>query len=417
MKKFFCFLLSFIFVFSFSVLSFGSENLNENMSDGTAPTEAQAAALWDYLDISRFGEKAVMSDTVKPEFSFDVKSACLIEAKTGTVLYEYNKDERYMPASVTKVMTLLLVFEALDSGKISADDVVTASEHAVSMGGTQIYLKVGETMTVSELIKAVAVPSANDAAVALAEYVAGSEDEFVRQMNEKAKNLGMENTNFTNCTGLFDDENHYTSAADIAIVSRELIKHEKIFDYSTIWMDSLRDGKFTLANTNKMLKTYTGMKGLKTGYTKASRYCFSGVAEKNGMTLIVSVMGAETSDIRFAASASLLNFGFSNFSVAGSEKIELPEIKVNKGKLPTASLSAETDFSLVVPKGWEKDLSYEISLNDSVTAPMNKGEQVGVITYKLRDDTVKTCPVTLASDVEKAGMWDYFTSMIGTLFG
>ncbi|MBS5737722.1 MAG: D-alanyl-D-alanine carboxypeptidase, partial [Clostridiales bacterium] len=169
------------------------------------PSEAEALALWDYLDASRFGDEAVLSDTVSPEFDFDVKSACLIEAETGTILYEYNKDDRYMPASVTKVMTLLLVFEAIDSGKISFEDTVTASEHAASMGGTQIYLKVGETMSVEDLVKAVVVPSANDAAVALAEFVAGSEEEFVRQMNERAKELGMENTNFTNCTGLFDD--------------------------------------------------------------------------------------------------------------------------------------------------------------------------------------------------------------------
>lgn len=385
-------------------------------SDTGENTEKAAAALWDYLDVSRFGEKAVLSADIKPEFDFAVKSVCLIEAKTGTVLYENDSDVRYMPASVTKVMTLLLVFEAIDGGKIKLTDEVTASSHAAEMGGTQIYLKPGETMTVEELIKAVAIPSANDAAVALAEYVAGSEDEFVRQMNEKAKTLGLENTNFTNCTGLFDDENHYTTAYDIAIMSRELIKHEKIFDFTTVWLDSLRDGAFTLANTNKMLRTYNGMKGLKTGFTKASKYCFSGVAERNGMTLIVTVMGADTSDIRFSASASLLNFGFSNFAVAKSGKADIPDISVSKGKTDSVSLLSDTDFSLVVPKGWEKELSYEISLPESVTAPVVKGEQVGVLTYKLKGETVKTCPIVCAGDVPKATVWDYFAEMAEILF-
>lgn len=385
-------------------------------SDTGENTEKAAAALWDYLDVSRFGEKAVLSADIKPEFDFAVKSVCLIEAKTGTVLYENDSDVRYMPASVTKVMTLLLVFEAIDGGKIKLTDEVTASSHAAEMGGTQIYLKPGETMTVEELIKAVAIPSANDAAVALAEYVAGSEDEFVRQMNEKAKTLGLENTNFTNCTGLFDDENHYTTAYDIAIMSRELIKHEKIFDFTTVWLDSLRDGAFTLANTNKMLRTYNGMKGLKTGFTKASKYCFSGVAERNGMTLIVTVMGADSSDIRFSASASLLNFGFSNFAVAKSGKADIPDISVSKGKTDSVSLLSDTDFSLVVPKGWEKELSYEISLPESVTAPVVRGEQVGVLTYKLKGETVKTCPIVCADDVPKATVWDYFAEMAEILF-
>ena len=385
-------------------------------SDTGENTEKAAAALWDYLDVSRFGEKAVLSADIKPEFDFAVKSVCLIEAKTGTVLYENDSDVRYMPASVTKVMTLLLVFEAIDGSKIKLTDEVTASSHAAEMGGTQIYLKPGETMTVEELIKAVAIPSANDAAVALAEYVAGSEDEFVRQMNEKAKTLGLENTNFTNCTGLFDDENHYTTAYDIAIMSRELIKHEKIFDFTTVWLDSLRDGAFTLANTNKMLRTYNGMKGLKTGFTKASKYCFSGVAERNGMTLIVTVMGADTSDIRFSASASLLNFGFSNFAVAKSGKADIPDISVSKGKTDSVSLLSDTDFSLVVPKGWEKELSYEISLPESVTAPVVRGEQVGVLTYKLKGETVKTCPIVCAGDVPKATVWDYFAEMAEILF-
>ena len=385
-------------------------------SDTGENTEKAAAALWDYLDVSRFGEKAVLSADIKPEFDFAVKSVCLIEAKTGTVLYENDSDVRYMPASVTKVMTLLLVFEAIDGGKIKLSDKVTASSHAAEMGGTQIYLKPGETMTVEELIKAVAIPSANDAAVALAEYVAGSEDEFVRQMNEKAKTLGLENTNFTNCTGLFDDKNHYTTAYDIAIMSRELIKHEKIFDFTTVWLDSLRDGAFTLANTNKMLRTYNGMKGLKTGFTKASKYCFSGVAERNGMTLIVTVMGADSSDIRFSASASLLNFGFSNFAVAKSGKADIPDISVSKGKTDSVSLLSDTDFSLVVPKGWEKELSYEISLPESVTAPVVRGEQVGVLTYKLKGETVKTCPIVCADDVPKATVWDYFAEMAEILF-
>jgi len=375
-------------------------------SDGSI-SDASGAALLEYLEAMRLGEEAEIPDVAAPVFDYNVRSATLMEAETGTVLFEYNGEEKNYPASVTKVMTMLLIMEAIDSGKITEEDTVTASEHAVSMGGTQIYLEVGETMTVRELLLAVAVPSANDAAVALAEYVAGSEEEFVRQMNQRASELGMKGTNFTNATGLFDDENHYTTAKDMALMTAELLKHPKIFDYTTVWMDSLRNGAFGLANTNKMLRTYAGMNGMKTGYTSKSLYCFSGTAERNGMTLIVTVMGGVTSEERFKASAALLDYGFASYALAKSEEADIPSVSVKKGKLPTAEAECENNLCVVVPKGYEKKLESYITVEPEVTAPAEKGQQVGVLTYKLDGKVVKTFPVVLKEDVEKAGIVDY----------
>ncbi len=382
---------------------------------GTSAAITDGEALLEYLEAMRLGEEAEVPDVAAPTFDYNVRSAVLMEAETGTVLFNYSGDEKNYPASVTKVMTMLLIMEAIDSGKITEGDEVTASEHAVSMGGTQIYLEVGETMTVKELLLAVAVPSANDAAVALAEYVAGSEEEFVRRMNQRAAELGMTGTNFTNATGLFDDDNHYTTARDIALMTAELLKHKKIFDYTTVWMDSLRDGKFGLANTNKMLRTYAGMNGMKTGYTSKSLYCFSGTAERNGMTLIVTIMGGVTSEERFKASATLLDYGFASYAMVGSEEEDLPLLTVKKGKLPTAEVECENGFRIVVPKGYEKKLEVTVTLEEEITAPAQKGQQVGLLTYKLEGKTVKTFPIVLKEEVEKAGVIDYFKRFFGKL--
>lgn len=378
----------------------------ENESD-------RVAKLWDYLDRLRFGETAA----AVPEFNFDLKSAVLIEAATGTVLYESQKDEKHLPASVTKVMTLLLVMEAIDNGQISEEDTVTASEHATSMGGTQIYLEVGEQMSVRDLIKSVAVPSANDAAVALAETIAGSEEEFVRRMNVRAGELGMVNTNFNNCTGLFDDEAHVTSAYDIALATKELLKHEKIYEYTKIWMDSIRGGEFVLANTNKMLRTYSGMTGMKTGYTKQSMYCFSGTAERDGMTLIVAVMGAASSDARFSASKQMLDFGFSNYAVARGTVRDIPPVNIVKGKAFTASLTVQGSLAVVVPKGQESQVESNISIEESLEAPVAKGTQIGVVTYSIKDKVLQTCPIVVAEDIPRAGFTDYIGRLTGALFG
>ena len=383
-------------------------SLDSSTEEGTELTaEVNVDALWDYLYQAQSGDEAVIADEVKPEFNFNVKSALLMEAATGTVLYEYQKGEKLAPASVTKIMTLLLIMEAIDNNTITIEDSVTASENASSMGGTQIYLEPGETMSVHELLKAVAIPSANDAAVALAEYIGGSEEGFVQKMNARAHDLGMLNTNFANVTG-FEDPSHRTTAYDIALMTRELLKHPKIFDYTTIWMDTLRNGGFGLSNTNKMIRTYQGMNGMKTGFTTDSLYCFSGTAERNGMTLIAVIMGSPTSNERFAAAGKLLDYGFSSYALAKGVPETPAPIHVNKGKAPSVAVIVDGGLGMLVPKGQEKFVESELTLAEEIQAPVEKGRQVGVLTYKISGKVVQTCPVLTAEAVDKAGFTDYF---------
>ncbi len=356
-----------------------------------------------------------VSVEVSADLKLTSKSCVLMEASTGTVLYESNKDERLPPASVTKVMTMLLILEAVESGRISFSDNVAASERAASMGGTQIYLEPGEVMTVDELFKSVAVPSANDAAVALAEYVAGTEDEFVRQMNERAAMLGMLNTNFTNCTGLFDDSNHFTTAYDLAIATKELLTHPVIHEYTTIWTDSLRNGTFGLANTNKMLRTYQGMNGMKTGYTQLAGHCLSGTAERNGMTLIAVVLGGTSSKDRFADVASMLDYGFATYSVINMEREKEMEIEVKKGKESTVSAAAECGFSTVIKKGTDKNAEVITEIEPFVEAPIEVGTQVGTVSYIINGKTVCVVPIRTTEAVEKANISDYFFRIMRTM--
>lgn len=356
-----------------------------------------------------------VSVEVSADLKLTSKSCVLMEASTGTVLYESNKDERLPPASVTKVMTMLLILEAVESGRISFSDNVAASERAASMGGTQIYLEPGEVMTVDELFKSVAVPSANDAAVALAEYVAGTEDEFVRQMNERAAMLGMLNTNFTNCTGLFDDSNHFTTAYDLAIATKELLTHPVIHEYTTIWTDSLRNGTFGLANTNKMLRTYQGMNGMKTGYTQLAGHCLSGTAERNGMTLIAVVLGGTSSKDRFADVASMLDYGFATYSVINMEREKEMEIEVKKGKESTVSAAAECGFSTVIKKGTDKNAEVITEIEPFVEAPVEVGTQVGTVSYIINGKTVCVVPIRTTEAVEKANISDYFFRIMRTM--
>lgn len=346
------------------------------------------------------------------ELNLTSKSCVLMESTTGKILFESNKDEHLPPASVTKVMTMLLILEAVESGRISFSDNVAASERAASMGGTQIYLEPGEVMTVDELFKSVAVPSANDAAVALAEYVAGTEDEFVRQMNVRAAELGMSNTNFTNCTGLFDDNGHYTTAYDLALATRELLKHPIIHEYTTIWTDSLRNGTFGLANTNKMLRTYQGMNGMKTGYTQLAGHCLSGTAERNGMTLIAVVLGGPSSKERFADVASMLDYGFATYSVIDMAPEKEITLEVKKGKEPTVSAIPDSGFSAVVKKGSGKNTEVIIEFEPSIEAPIEKGTQVGTVSYKIGDETVSVVPIRTVSSVEKADLGDFFIKIM-----
>ena len=343
-------------------------------------------------------------------------SAVLIEAETGQVLYEKNSHEIRACASITKVMTLLLVFEAIDNGKISFDDKVTASEHASSMGGSDIWLEVGETMTVDEMIKATVVASANDAAVALAEFVAGSEDEFVYQMNERAKELGMKDTVFKNCNGL-DEEGHLTSAYDVALMSMELIKHKKIYDYTSIWMDYLRDGKTQLVNTNKLLKSYNGITGLKTGTTGQAGSCISATAQRNGLSLIAVVLGSATGNDRFKDASKILDYGFANYAMY---KPEVPDnipdnIDVLSGMEKTVGTKVDSDISILVKKGEEKNIKSNVSLVENVEAPVKEGQKIGEVIYKLNDEVICKYPIKTANNVNEITFKDIFSIIFNQL--
>ncbi len=329
-------------------------------------------------------------------------SYILVEASSGRVLVEHNANERMSPASITKIMSLLLVMEALEEGKITLEDTVTCSEHANSMGGTQIWFKVGETMTVHELLKAVVVSSANDATVALAEHVAGSEEGFVKLMNDRAKQLGMNDTAFTNATG-FDDENHKTTAFDIALMSRELLKHEKIFEYTSIWMDSLRGGETQLVNTNKLIRFYKGANGLKTGTTVGAGYCLAATALRDGMQLIAVNLGSSTTDDRFFSARKLLDYGFANYEVTKPEiSIEdLTPVKVSHGVLREVPCEVNVNEKILLEKGEKSQITQEIVVEESLKAPVEKGQQIGKIVLKLGEKTVGECPIVAAESVER----------------
>ncbi|MCI1966505.1 MAG: D-alanyl-D-alanine carboxypeptidase [Oscillospiraceae bacterium] len=328
-------------------------------------------------------------------------SAVLMEAQTGKVLYEKNDHEQRACASITKVMTLLLVMEALDSGKIGLNDTVTASEHAASMGGSDIWLEPGESMTVDDMLKATVISSANDAAVALAEYVAGSEDEFVAQMNQRAKDLGMKDTVFKNVNGL-DEDGHVTSAYDIALMSRELAKHQKIFDYTQTWMDYLRDGKTQLVNTNKLLKSYKGITGLKTGTTGKAGSCISATAQRDGVSLIAVVLGSTTAKERFRSAATLLDYGFANWSVvkpAVPPEANAPVSVVN-GMEADVEPNVNAEENLLVPKGKAGDVTSKVSINNEVRAPVQEGQVLGKITYSLNGEVLKESKILAKKTVE-----------------
>ncbi len=337
------------------------------------------------------------------DFSEEVnaKSAVLMDANTGKILFEYNADDALPPASVTKVMTLLLVFEALDNGVIKLSDMVSTSEHAASMGGSQIYLEPGEQMSVDELIKSVVVSSANDAAASLAEYVSGSESAFVAAMNKRAKELGMNSTNFENTNGLDDtSENHVTSARDIAIMSRELMKHEKIFDYTTIWMDTVRNGTFGLSNTNRLLRTYKGCTGLKTGSTAKAKFCISATAKRDGLSLIAVIMGSPTRDDRNALAAKLLDFGFANYAIYSDTDGAVDNIKVTGGIKNDIALK-HNDFSSLIEKSALSKIEAVTDIPESVPAPIKTGDKIGTITYKNGETVIGTTDIVAAEDVDK----------------
>ena len=347
------------------------------------------------------GDDTEVSET--PKFTVDAKAAILIEADTGKVLYTFNEHEPLPISSITKIMTMLLVMEAIDSGKIAPTDSVTVSAYASKMGGSQVYLKEGEVFTVEELLKAVAVHSANDASVALAEAIAGSEEAFVSMMNEKAEELGMKNTRFLDCTGL-TDEGHYSTAADVAIMSRELIiKHPKIIHYTTIWHDTFRDGTFDLDNTNKLVKRYKGTTGIKTGFTNAAGFCLSASAEREGTKLISVLLGAKTNDLRFSESARLLNYGFSNWESVKIEKkgLEAGVVKVRKGIVTEIPVTYSEDAIVVVKKGSKDKITETLEIPEVVNAPVVEGQTIGVLNIDIDGERLASIPVKAAKNSER----------------
>lgn len=345
--------------------------------------------------------------------SINAKSALLMEADTGRILYEENKDTELPIASVTKIMTMLLIMEAVDSGKISLDDMVTASERAKSMGGSTMFLETGEQLTVHDMLKGIAVASANDGAVAMAEHIAGSESEFVRMMNERAAQLGMEHTQFKNTNGL-DADGHYSSAYDVALMSRELIKHEKIFEYTTIWMDTLRDGKFQLANTNKLIRFYKGANGLKTGSTSKALCCLSATAKRDDMQLIAVVLGAPNSKERFSGATKLLDYGFAKYSVKHfvSENEFAAQIPVSKAITDNINGVYASSFSALTEKGDKTEIEKNIVPYENITAPVEKGQKIGYAEFVKNGEVIGTVDIVSSEAAEKKSFGQWIKSII-----
>ena len=330
-------------------------------------------------------------------------SAILIEQESGQILYEHNIHEKLRPASVTKVMSILLIMEAIDSGKISLDDSVPCSEKARSMGGSQIWLNETETLTVNEMLKAICVVSANDAVVAMSEFIAGSEEAFVEKMNARAKELGMNDTCFKNCHGIDEDE-HVTSSYDIALMSRELLKnHPSITNYTTIWMDTLRDGKSELVNTNKLIRNYKGSTGLKTGSTSLALYNLSASATRNSLSLIAVIMKAPSTKIRFSEAQKLLDYGFNNYSYKEFAKKDdiVKSVNVTKGVECTLNAVFESNSGILIKKGQEKNVSQSVSIDENLSAPISKGQKIGEAIFSLDGKVVGTCNIVADRDVLK----------------
>lgn len=342
-------------------------------------------------------------------------AAVLMEFSTGEVLFEKNPHEVRPCASITKVMTLLLVFEAIDSGALHYDDMLTASAHAAGMGGSDIWLKEGEQMTVDDLIKACVVMSANDAAVVLAEAVAGTEEAFVERMNARAAELGMAETVFKNCNGL-DEDGHVTSAYDVAVMSRALMQHEKIFDYTLIWIDYVRGGETQLVNTNKLVRSYNGIKGLKTGTTSAAGSCISAAAERNGMTLIGVVLGAANTNDRFSAAASLLDYGFANWKITSPEAPALPALPVTGGMTGEVRLEAAAPAGVLTPVSEQGALETVIELPEAVATPVEKGQPVGTVRVLRGGETVQEIPITAAESAEAITFGSAFQYLLSWFF-
>lgn len=348
--------------------------------------------------------------------------ACVMEVSTGAILYEKNAEERLHPASVTKVMTILLIFEALDAGKIKPDEEVTTSAHAKSMGGSQVFLEVGEKQTVETLLKCIVIASGNDAAVAMAEHIAGSEEAFVELMNERAAGLGMEQTHFVDCCGLTESKEHYTSARDVALMSRELLqKYPACVEYSDIWMEDIThvtkkgSSVFTLTNTNKLLRSYDGCDGLKTGSTSYAKYCLSATARRDGIRIISVVMTAPDSKTRFAEAGKLLNYGFSRCSIYHDEEMPvLPKVKVKGAIQPEVTVRYTDEFSYLSTTGEDfSGITRKAEFAEEIKAPLKEGEEVGNLIYKIGEKEIGRMPIVTAEAIEKAGYFDWVNAAWG----
>jgi len=371
------------------------------------------------------GGTIAVTNTTDTQLDISSTAAVLIEGSTGTVIYDKNKDEQLRPASITKVMTLLLIFEALDSGQIKLTDEVSVSDYAASMGGSQVYLEPYEVQTVETMIKCISISSANDASVAMAEFIAGSEEEFVAKMNKKAQDLGMKNTHFVNCCGL-DTDNHYSSAYDVALMSRELItKHPEISKYSTVWMDTIihttKKGQteFGLTNTNKLIKTYQGITGLKTGSTGLAKYCVTASAKKNNMDLIAVIMAAPDTKTRFMEASKLLNYGFANYSIYTDDNTDIiiNPVKVVKGVADTVQGTPGSTFSYLCIKGkTPEEISKKIIPFEEIQAPVAANEKIGEIIYYYGDEEIGSVDILASQAVDKAGYKDCFVKVLKRYF-
>lgn len=353
----------------------------------------------------------VIAAASSPEVN--AKSMILVEASTGEVLAENNADEKLSIASVTKIMTLLLIMEAIEEGKIKLEDMVSVSEHAMSMGGSTMFLEAGEELSVHEMIKGIAVASANDGCVAMAEHLTGSEEAFVEMMNKRAKELGMENTQFMNTNGL-DEEGHYSSARDVAKMSRELIKHEKIFEYTTIWTGMMHNDKFELANTNKLIRFYQGANGLKTGSTDEAGCCLSATAKRDNMQLIAVVLGAPSSKDRFDGARALLDYGFANYAIEKPYETDetVDKIKVNKGVKEEVGVKTAEDCSVLIEKGLKNSMETVIELPEEISAPIKKNDKIGKIKFVVKGEVIAEKELFAAEDIEKKSFGRCFTDIL-----
>lgn len=368
----------------------------------------------DISDLETPIDSVVTVAPIGTQLDIKAKSAILLEVNTGKILYEHNSDEKLPPASITKIMSLLLIIEAIDSGKLSLDDVVTASEHACSMGGSQIWLEPGEAMTVDDLLKATVIASANDATVALGETIAGSEEGFVAMMNSRAKELGMTNTHFINATGL-DAEGHLSSAHDIAVMSRELIKHDLIKNYSTVWMDTLRDGESELVNTNKLVRFYEGTTGLKTGTTSGAGYCLSATAERNGLELVAVIMSGDTSQERFNGAKKLLDYGFSNYEYTSiAPTLDTNIINIKNGVQKTVKIEVPDNFGALLKKSDTAAVTQQINLPKEIIAPIKKGDSVGTVDFYLNGQQIGSINIICTENIDKM---NFLTAFLWILDG